>query len=199
MNKPLKKVKKIMKKAIHRWQNTPGNQKRIAALVFVLMFAGIGSYFLVFSKAASITYTVPSNIVSNCDPNTSTNQGPAINAWLDSIPSGASATSPNIIQFGANACYRLDSIIFAQHSNVIYEGNGATFKRFNSQNFGTGEVPYPWDGLYNKGYPFWSVGPKGNDTLQRVNITFRNMHVKGLNTISDIYPSKHRLRKTQPL
>jgi chitodextrinase len=184
-----KRVRRMIKKTKQRWQNAPGRQKGIAALVFILLFAGIGSYLLFFAKAASITYTVPANIVSNCDPATSKNQGPAINAWLKSIPNGASATSPNIIQFGLNACYRLDSIIFAKHSNVIYDGNGSTFRRFNSQNFGTGEVPYPYDGLYNKGYPFWAVGASvnvGNDYVQRVNVTVRNMKIVGLNTVSDI-------------
>jgi hypothetical protein len=126
---------------------------------------------------AGKTYPVPASVVSGCSSGSS-DQSQAINAWLATIPNGTVA-SPSIVEFGQNACYHLDLPIEAvNHSNIVYEGNGATFQRFHSDLFNS--TTYP------NGYPFWSVNNGPNNPTPDTNVTFRDMHVVGLNTISDV-------------
>jgi chitodextrinase len=176
------KPKTIRKKYRHYLNSfrQQSRAKQLTVAIFILLFAGIGSYFLVFSEAASITYTVPASIVPGCTES-SADTSAAFRNWLATIPDGSSPTSPNIVQFGANACYRLDGPIFfptRNFNNVIFEGNGATLKRFRSDL--AAQQPHPYS-HYLKGYPFLKLS--GN------NLTVRNMHVRGTNTVSDIDPT----------
>jgi chitodextrinase len=131
VSKLLKKVKRSVKKIVHSWKNTPGKQKGIAALVFVLLFAGIGSYFLVFSRAASITYAIPTTIAADCSRDVTAE----INNWITSVPNGA-AGGPNTLMFGAGKCYRVDGSLGStfgawtpagyKRQHLVFEGNGSS-------------------------------------------------------------------------
>lgn len=58
------------------------------------------------SASAGTVYTVPSSIASDC----SVGVTQKLNTWLASIPSGASATDRNTVDFGTGKCYLLNPI-----------------------------------------------------------------------------------------
>jgi hypothetical protein len=105
-------------------------------------------------------YTVPASIPGNCSVDVTA----ALNSWIASVPDGTSG-APNVLSFASNGCYAVGAVgglNTNQHHDLIFEGNGSTFRVASAVNSA-------------------SLG-FGNDT----NIAVQNLHVVGQNTISGI-------------
>jgi hypothetical protein len=102
------------------------------ALGVALLFAVLGVYFIFTSRAAS--YAVPSTIPADCSRDVTAD----LNNFIASVPNGTSS-NPNIINFPAGACYRVDGVAGTaygstapagnQRQHLTLEGNGATLDR----------------------------------------------------------------------
>ena len=58
-------------------------------------------------------FNIPSSVTGDCSADVTTE----IDAWVASVPNGT-AGNPNILNFGANACYRVDGTIGAPYSTT---------------------------------------------------------------------------------
>ncbi len=70
----------------------------------------------------SSVYTVPSSVPSGC----STDATGQILSWIASVPDNST------ISFGQGGCYRIEGTLELRNRTLTVEGNGATFRSFNS-------------------------------------------------------------------
>ncbi|MFN2557443.1 MAG: hypothetical protein ABR592_11365 [Nitriliruptorales bacterium] len=106
---------------------------------------------------------LPSGIPDDCSQDVTAE----INAWIAGVPDGSTLT------FARNGCYRTESTIrVSNKQDVIFEGNGATFRRTQLT---------PQNLRYPKHHPHWLV-------VQSSNLVFRNIRVEGTNTGLEALP-----------
>jgi hypothetical protein len=77
---------------------------------------------------AGTVYTIPGTIASNCSSDVTS----ALNTWIRSVPDGTAST-PNVLRFGAGACYRVDGTLInprgqitPERKHLTFDGNGST-------------------------------------------------------------------------
>lgn len=107
--------------------------------------------------AAPPVATVPATIAGDCSRDVTAE----LSAWIASVPNGST------LQFGTNACYRVDGTLKIQYRHgLTFEGNGATFRAFTSGR----ELP-AGEARTRSMFNFW----RGS------NLTVRNTIVRGAN------------------
>jgi hypothetical protein len=108
-------------------------------------------------EGVRVPYTIP----ADCSRDVTK----SLNRWMASVPDGST------LVFGWRACYRTERTLrLTDRVGLTLHGNGATFKRFA---LSPPELRYPHSNRH------WLV--RGGSE-----ITFKNMRVKGTNTVSDI-------------
>lgn len=97
-------------------------------MVFVFLFATVGALFLWSTRAATI-YNIPTSIADDCSRDVTAE----LNNWIRSVPNGT-VSSPSLLMFGVNKCYRVDGKLIQQNTyvvgdryyqNIILDGNGS--------------------------------------------------------------------------
>lgn len=119
-------------KFVHNLKNLPKQFSKTPRPLQLLLFAGlfgtVGAAVLLSTRAATI-YTIPASIPGDCSRDVTTE----LNNWIRSVPNGTTS-SPNLLMFGANKCYRVDGKLIQQNTyvvgdryyqNIILDGNGS--------------------------------------------------------------------------
>jgi hypothetical protein len=151
----------------------------VAALVITTVFVTVrpGRERQELNGAGRLSFAVPANIPSDCSADVTER----LNTWLETVPDGAT------IAFAKDGCYQLDRTFnIANRNNLTFEGNDAVLQR---------KTPTP-PGLL-KYLPSSAPSPNPDRihnrhvfVLSSKKITIRNLAVRGLNTNSDIDPTK---------
>lgn len=114
-------------------------------------------------------YQPPASIASDCSADVTS----ALNTWIASVPNNTT------IMLKANGCYRTDqTVTIDSKAGLTFEGNNATFQRV---------TPTPANLLYPNANPHMMV-------TNCTNITLKDFHILGLNTVSDIKPDDARTK-----
>lgn len=98
------------------------------------------------SSAPANVYNVPASymgtpIYADCSAGDAT----VLNSWLASLPDGASAAAPTIINFAASGCYQVNGALqLVNRNNLTISGNGATFNTTNTEGQSGTKYWMPW-------------------------------------------------------
>jgi hypothetical protein len=152
---------------LERLMRSSGDRSRVLAATARKLGASIVSdengfrWATVILRDGPAGVRVPYTIPADCSRNVTK----AINQWMASVPDRST------LVFGWMACYRTERTLrLTDRIGLTLDGNGATFRRFE---LSPPELRYPHSNRH------WLV--RGGSE-----ITFKNLRVKGTNTVSDI-------------
>jgi hypothetical protein len=120
--------------------------------------------------------TVPTSIATDCSRNVTTE----ILAWIASVPDGST------LQFGPNACYRVDGTLRVRYRhNLTFEGNHATFRAFTDGS----ELGSAWN---IRTRSMWNFADSTNLTLRNTVVIGANPNAgRGDLAYRAIYEAQH--------
>lgn len=174
------------------------------ALVFILIFCGLGAYMIITSRAAGPFVSVePENATRTTNATIGGDNNASGGSFIQftstmsyAVPSSIAATCPDTgstdvsqalndwiasvpdgstLVFPAGACYHTDLPLYiSNRQNLIVEGNDAKFRAYTDAT----ELPRPaWvkSGTWPRSRVHWNIEAS-------TNITMRNIIVRGANT-----------------